>query len=48
MDRVKINPEKCNKETHSGNDYLDQKFGKTGTSTREEFSAKALSFIMEN
>ncbi len=44
MERMKINLDKLNKETHSANAYLDQKFGKQGTPTREEFSAKALSF----
>lgn len=44
MERIKINPEKLKKETHSANDYLDNKFGKQGTPTREDFSAKALSF----
>src|SRR5690606_1810637 len=44
MDRPKLNLERIKKETHSANDYLDSKFGKLGTSTREDFSAKALSF----
>lgn len=44
MDRLKINPEKLNRGTHSANDYLDKKFGKVGTPDREDFSAKALSF----
>lgn len=44
MDRPKINWEKLKKETHSANDYLDEQFGKKGTPTREEFSAKALTY----
>lgn len=44
MERLKLDLERIKKETHSANDYLDQKFGKIGTPTREEFSAKALSF----
>ncbi len=44
MDRLKINLEKLDKGTHSANDYLDKKFGKTGTPDREDFSANALSF----
>jgi HTH-type transcriptional regulator/antitoxin HipB len=44
MERLKINPEKLKKETHSANDYLDNKFGEIGTPERTEFSAKALSF----
>lgn len=44
MERIKINIEKLKKETHSVNDYLDNKYGKQGTPEREEFSKKALSF----
>lgn len=44
MDRRKLNLSKLEKETHSANDYLDQKFGKVGTDEREDFSAKALSY----
>jgi HTH-type transcriptional regulator/antitoxin HipB len=44
MERIKINIEKLKKETHSVNDYLDNQYGKIGTSERAEFSAKALSY----
>ena len=44
MDRPKINLDKMNKEVHSANDYLADKYGKNGTPEREEFSAKALSY----
>lgn len=44
MERIKINIEKLKKETHSANDYLDEKYGKQGTAEREEFTKKALSF----
>lgn len=44
MDRTKIDLKKIKKETHSANDYLDDKYGKKGTPEREEFSKKALSF----
>ena len=44
MDRPKLNLEKMQKELHSANDYLDEKYGKIGTPEREEFSAKAVSF----
>jgi HTH-type transcriptional regulator / antitoxin HipB len=44
MERLKINADKMQKELHSANDYLDEKYGKIGTPEREEFSAKAVSF----
>lgn len=44
MERPKINWEKVKKETHSANDYLEEKYGKHGTPEREEFSAKALAY----
>lgn len=43
-ERPILNWEKIRKETHSANDELDKKYGKPGTSTREQFTAEALAF----
>lgn len=44
MERPKLNLEKIRKGLPTANDYLNNKYGKTGTPERVEFSAKALSF----
>lgn len=44
MERPRLNLKKLKKETHSANEYLDKKFGKTGTEAREQLQADALSF----
>lgn len=44
MERPILNLDKLKKETHSGNEYLDKKYGVKGTPEREEFSKKALSY----
>jgi len=44
MERPRLNTKKLKRETHSANEYLNQKFGKIGTSEREQFNAKALAY----
>jgi HTH-type transcriptional regulator/antitoxin HipB len=44
MERININIENLKKETHSVNDYLDENFGKAGTTERGEFNSKAIAF----
>lgn len=44
MERIKINIEKLKKETHTANDYLNNKYGETGTPEREVFNKEAIAF----
>ncbi|TDG36883.1 XRE family transcriptional regulator [Pedobacter changchengzhani] len=44
MDRPKIDLEKIERDSHSANSYLDDKYGKETMPKREEFRAKALAF----
>ncbi len=44
MERIKLDVAKLKRETHTMNDYLDEKFGIVGTETREAFSKEALAY----